>query len=397
MAEKTAQHPPFIVGKPVTGVYFVDREEELKKLVILTRGLLNQSSSNSILIGLRRTGKSSIQENLEIRLKSDKKIIPVIVSCYGISSKSRLAKLLSDKTIESYVSKTGDKSYWKRLRKAISEKKRETLERISEVRFTELSIRLKDKEAEGDALIEEALQFIESLAEDKRSFFVIMLDEFQDVVKWGEGTLKRMRTIIQSQKRTCYVISGSRTSIMRDLVYKHRSPFYKQLVEIPVKKIDPETLEQFMRERFATVGIRPKDDQLRMIVTYSDGYPDYAQRMGLELFLEAGEGGKISDASIDLAYHEMIQTLDGDFENYFSTFSPLEREILIALAIGKRRASEVATEVRNEMANISKTLKRLVSYGVIEKPLVGQYKLADSVFSQWLRERYGTSLDNYYA
>ncbi len=117
MAQRTAGHPPFMVGKPVTGAYFVNREEELKKLVILARGVLNQSSSNSILTGLRRTGKSSIQENLAIRLKPDKKIVPVIVSCYGISSKSRSAKLLSDKTVESYVSKTGDRSYWKRLKK----------------------------------------------------------------------------------------------------------------------------------------------------------------------------------------------------------------------------------------------------------------------------------------
>ncbi|MDG6939165.1 MAG: hypothetical protein JRN39_02030 [Nitrososphaerota archaeon] len=151
----------------------------------------------------------------------------------------------------------------------------------------------------------------------------------------------------------------------------------------------------YLKERFAAVGIRPDKDRLRKITTYSDGYPDYAQRMGLELFLEVGEDGKILDSSIDFAYHEMIRSLDGDFGNYFAAFSPLEREILIALATGKRRANEVATEVRNDMANISKTLKRLVNYGVIERPLIGQYKLSDAVFCGWLKERYGTSLDDY--
>jgi len=383
------QEPPFIVGRPVRGEYFVDREEELRKLLALVEGVQKGASSNSALIGLRRTGKTSVLENLEVRLRPNAKLVPVIVNCYGIAAKSRLAKVLVDKTIESYVRKTGDKAYLKRLTKAIGEAAKSAIDRVSEVKFAEFSLKLRDKNTEEDSLIEEALQYVESLAQEKNVFFVVMLDEFQDVIRWGDDTLKRIRTVVQSQKRVCYVLAGSATSVMRNLVYDRRSPFYRQLVEIPIKKLDKTTASTFLKRRFALAKMRATDPVIEQITTLSDGYPDYVQRLGLELYLSIGQGGSIAEEQVDRAYEDMIVSLDGEFENYFSNFSPLEREILVALATGKIQPSEVAREVRKPIFNISKTLTKLMNYGIIEKPMKGQYRITDPVFADWLNRRFG--------
>ncbi|MCJ7761174.1 ATP-binding protein [Candidatus Bathyarchaeota archaeon] len=382
------QEPPFIVGRPVIGEYFVDREEELRKLLALVEGVQKGASSNSALIGLRRTGKTSILENLEVRLGPTAQLVPVIVNCYGIAAKSRLAKVLVDKTIESYVRKTSDKAYLKRLTKTIGEAAKSAIDRVSEVKFTEFSLKLRDKTTEEDSLIEEALQYVESLAQEKKVFFVVMLDEFQDVIRWGDDTLKRIRTIVQSQKRVCYVLAGSATSVMRNLVYDHRSPFYRQLVEIPIKKLDKMTTNDFLKRRFAVAKMRAADPVIGKIATLSDGYPDYVQRLGLELYLSVGPGGSITEEQVDGAYEDIVVSLDGEFENYFSNFSPLEREILVALAIGKIQPSEVAREVRKPIFNISKTLTTLMNYGIIEKPMKGQYRITDPVFTDWLNRRF---------
>jgi AAA+ ATPase superfamily predicted ATPase len=383
------QEPPFIVGRPVTGEYFIDREKELDKLMALVQGVRKGASSNSVLIGLRRTGKTSVLENLEVRLSSDAKIIPVIVNCYGIPAKSRLAKVLVDRTIESYVHKTGDKAYLKRLAKAIGELAKSALDRVSEIKFAEFSLKLQNKTTEEDSLIEEALHYVESLAQEKNVFFIVMLDEFQDVVRWGEDTLKRIRTVVQSQKRSCYVLAGSVTSVMNNLVYNRRSPFYRQLVEIPIKKLDKATTSAFLKKRFDLARMRTEDTVVQKIAALSDGYPDYLQRLGLELYLSVGHGGSISEQQVEKAYEDMVLSLDGEFENYFSNFSPLEREILVALATGKIQPSEVAREVRKPIFNISKTLTTLMNYGIIEKPMKGQYRITDPVFADWLNRRFG--------
>jgi len=382
------REPPFIVGRPVTGEYFVDREDELRRLQTLVKGIQKGASSNSALIGLRRTGKTSILENLEILLKPNAKLIPVIANCYGIAAKSRLAKVLVDKTIESYVCKTGDSAFLKRITKAIGQAAKSAIGRISEVKFAEFSLKLQDKNMEEDSLIEEALQYIEALAQEKDVFFVVMLDEFQDVIRWGDDTLKRIRSVVQSQKRVCYVLAGSATSIMRNLVYDRRSPFYRQLVEIPIKKLDKSIATAFLKRRFECAEMEVADSVIAKIATLSDGYPDYMQRLGLELYLLIGQGCMIAEDQVDKAYEDMVVSLDGEFDNYFSNFSPLEREILVALATGSIQPSEVARAVRKPIFNISKTLTTLMNYSIIEKPMKGQYRITDPVFADWLNRRF---------
>jgi Predicted ATPase (AAA+ superfamily) len=356
----------------------------------LVEGVQQGASSNIALVGLRRTGKTSILENLELLLKTNTKIIPVIANCYGIAAKSRLAKVLVDKTIECYVCKTGDNAFLKRITKAIGETAKTALERISEVKFAEFSLKLQNKNTEEDSLLEDALQYIEMIALEKGVFFVIMLDEFQDVIRWGDDTLKRIRTVVQSQKRVCYILSGSATSVMRDLVYKQQSPFYRQLVEIPIKRLDKTTAAEFLRKRFACVKMIAKDPVIEKIATLSDGYPDYMQRLGLELYLSIGSSHLITETEVDRAYEDMVVSLDGEFDNYYSNFSPLEREILVALAIGKIQPSEVARAVRKPIVNISKTLTALMNYSIIEKPMKGQYRITDPVFADWLNRRFSS-------
>jgi len=137
---------------------------------------------------------------------------------------------------------------------------------------------------------------------------------------------------------------------MRNLVYDRRSPFYRQLVEIPVKKLSEQTVKKFLKKRFATARIHPDSSQIDRITTYCGGYPDYVQRLGMELYLAAGQGGSINERRIDKAYEDMVLSLDGEFENYFAALSPLEREILLALATGSIQPSQVAREVRKARA-----------------------------------------------
>jgi AAA+ ATPase superfamily predicted ATPase len=384
------QDPPFIVGKPALGEYFVDREDEMRRLITLIEGVRRKASSNAVLIGLRRTGKTSVLQNVISQLEQDAKIIPLIVNCYGLGSKSRLAKMLVDNAIENYVGKTGEKAYLRRLRKIINETAESTTGMISEIRLADFSLKLRDHKSEDDSLVEEALQYIETLAEEKDVFFVVMLDEFQDVIRWGEDTLKRIRVVVQSQNRVCYVFTGSSTTMMHDLVYSSRSPFYRQLVEVQVKKLDRKLAGEFVKRRLSLANIRASEKVIDLIVLLSDGYPDYVQRLGLELYLSIGEGGPISEDEVKKAYEGMVISLDGEFDNYFSMFSPLEREILVALANGRIRPSEVAREVRKPLANISKTLTMLVNYGTIEKPMAGQYRISDPVFCDWLIRRFKT-------
>ncbi len=386
------QEPPFIVGKPAQGEYFVDREKELDRLSALIKGLQKLASSNSVLIGLRRTGKTSILYNLTQQFDSNRRLVFVSINCSGLA-KGRFAKLVVDGSIASYVKKTGDKSYLKRIQKNL-ERAKSAIDKVSELSFWEFSVKLKNLSTDEDALIEDALNYVESLASEKGVYFVIILDEFQDVIRWKERTLKRIRTVIQGQKRTCYVLSGSATTIMHDLVYEKRSPFYRQLVEIQVKKLEKNVVQEFLKQRFDSVQVKIDDTGRDTISTYCEGFPDYVQRLGLELYLSVGDRASINQDQIQTSYEDMLLSLDGEFQNYFATFSPTEREILAAIASGKSKASEIAREARKQIFNISKDLGKLSNYGIIERPSTGQYRMTDPVFTDWLSRRFRSSLES---
>jgi predicted transcriptional regulator len=44
--------------------------------------------------------------------------------------------------------------------------------------------------------------------------------------------------------------------------------------------------------------------------------------------------------------------------------------------------------VRKPIFNISKTLTTLMNYGIIERPMKAQYRIADPVFADWLNRRF---------
>jgi len=89
------------------------------------------------------------------------------------------------------ASKTGDKGFGDKIKVYLKEKLSALLEHISEPDLSiQEYIRFKIKLEEQDDIFESALAYPEILAQEKDVFFIIALDEFQDLIEWGEPFLK---------------------------------------------------------------------------------------------------------------------------------------------------------------------------------------------------------------
>ena len=128
---------PFKYGKPVTGKYFVNRENELKQLYDLTLAIKNGGEINIALAGLRRTGKTSLLKNLMEKLENEKDIIVVFLDCYGIPSKNTFSKLLIEVVKDAYIGKSKDMGYKNRI---VDLLKRKTSDVLSKASNMEVSI-----------------------------------------------------------------------------------------------------------------------------------------------------------------------------------------------------------------------------------------------------------------
>lgn len=388
---------PFVVGKPVTGKYFIDRESEIKRILGVLSGTSKGSINNAILLGLRRTGKSSILLNVRDALSKNKKIIPVIFDVYGISTKERFSKTFVDKVLQAYVEQTGGRSYKERIKKLLTQKFEKLGERISEfdvevAEYVKFHVKLNETKINEDELLEDALQYPEKLGRSNNVYFVIMIDEFQELLKWKDKFLKMLRRLVQSQKHVAYVFAGSAPTVMKEMVYNVKSPFYKQLVDTRVDRLGQKAVTAFVQKRLRSVKIEIDSSALDMVFQLSYGFADYVQRLGLQIFLNSLESGtkKIGGPDVQKAYSEMITKLDPDFSNSLGGFSDLEKEILIALSGGFDSPASIASEIRKPMSSLPKTLTRLINQDIVERYREGKYRVSDPVFSEWLFRRYST-------
>jgi len=387
---------PFVVGKPVAGEYFVNREDELGSMVSMLSAVSSGASSNVALIGLRRTGKTSLFENVRQRLMKTERIVPVLFNCFGISTKTRFSRAFMQEVTQGYISKQkGDRLYKERLISFLKKGLQELSTAVSDVdisisEFAKFHVKLREAKVDEDELIDMALRYPEVLAESKNVCFVVMIDEFQDTLKWGDDFLKNFRRIIESQDRVAYAFSGSVTTIMKDLLYQKRSPFYRQLVEIELGRLPTEHARRFVLSRFQKVGMKISNRAVHYLLECSGSYPDYIQRLGLRLYQVGISEGRTSlnEQHVKNAYDEMIQQLDPEFSTYFKSFADFEKEVLIALAQGKTSPSSIAREIRKPLSSLPQILNRLMSHGIVEKYVEGRYRISDPVFSDWLARRY---------
>lgn len=386
---------PFIVGKPVAGEHFVGRDKEIKKLTALLSGAEEGKANNVILLGARRTGKSSILLNLRDEISKDAGVIPVIFDASGIPTKSRFARTLVKRIRLSYFGYTGDRSYMEKTKEIIFGSANKIQSNLSEFdvgvsEFASFHAKLREPRHTEDELLEDALGYAEKFGAAKGVAFVVMIDKFQDVLRWGVKFLEMFRNLVQAQSHVAYVFSGSAPTIMRRMVYDSTSPFYKQLVEIYVGPLTEDPVRSFVKNRLATAGITIDDPSLEKIFLLSGGLPDYVQRLGLQVYLDclAEDRRSVIEENVENTYSKLMVQLDPDFSNFFRLFSNLEREVLIALADGKKRPSTIAFSVRKPQSSMPSILNRLMNENVVERH-AGSYRIIDAVFSNWLAERFG--------
>ena len=197
---------PFVVGKPVTGEYFIDRKDELKKITAL---LSAPSLNNIMLLAQRRTGKSSILHNLK---EQDTGTVYVIFDAYGTSTKGRFARTYVRTILSTCATKMDYTPYKRKVKKMFGEEISKLQNKISDVdvaisEFVKLHVAFRKPATDPDEALESALNFAEVVAKERKISLVVMIDEFQELLKWKDGFLKIFRKTIQSQQNVSYVLS----------------------------------------------------------------------------------------------------------------------------------------------------------------------------------------------
>ncbi|MDI6884306.1 MAG: ATP-binding protein [Hadesarchaea archaeon] len=387
----------FQAGGPVRGRLFYDRDEILHELSIGVKNLKEGARQNFALVGPRLIGKSSILEVLSERLKREE-IETIYLDCWKIypSNLQGFLETFAETSLKSISRALG---WTTRARSKIGGAIKGTISAILDLTrsvgvavedFLKVWVDFRERRVDIGELMRKTLEYPEQVAEKHDRFLVVILDEFQELHKYGVDFVKFLSATIYRQRRVCYIVSGSAVTLMRRVLEDRRSPFYGRFAVKWIGPLPKRDARKLLIDGFKGERIASSEEAIAEIMRMTGCHPYYLQKLG-QACLDLAARKKHLKISIDTvaeAYDLMLSDLSFHFEEELRKFEPRYRDILATLAVyGAKMPTQIAAKLGVRAGEVSPYLKRLIETQVVEKSKAG-YELMDPIFRDWLKRYY---------
>ncbi|MDG6906010.1 MAG: ATP-binding protein [Nitrososphaerota archaeon] len=398
------------VGKPVPPESMVDRKEIVEKL---TKDLSNPGINPAYaILGYRRIGKTSILNKVKQELEKK----GLIVVYFDV--KERLAdpeSFLTDLETEILSEYAGQIGRIQKAKLKVAQARNTVAHKISDVvnSVDEIGV-----EISPDGTITPKIHFGDSakqsyanqfrsvfrtadvIAEKSKKRVVLILDEFQDLIKLNEYTgmkdvVSLFRGALQKRGNVSYVISGSRVHMLRDMLEEKVSPLFKHFIVEFVEGLDEADAKQLFTLVYKKRN--PADEALSLETKAAEATKLVGGNPFYIILLAQNWDGKVS---LDETLDELISAPTGAlyiYANYVlaedlgsAKGGPILRKIVreMALASSPIEASVISRKVGKSQNYMQFYLQQLMKYDVIKLLERGVYALVDDVLARCLRKNY---------
>ncbi|ASJ16447.1 hypothetical protein A3L04_04840 [Thermococcus chitonophagus] len=252
----------------------------------------------------------------------------------------------------------------------------ETLEKDNLDNFKRIVARgLKNKLIEKAELTWEEL--FEILEENE---YVVIIDEFPNLIKGNKGIVSKFQKIFDRSKRLKLVLTGSSISIMESQVLGYKSPLYgRRTLSIKLRPLKFFHLKEFFPEK--------SWEELVRIFGITDGIPAYIEEVKFRL--ESGEKLEEVFQPNKMLFDEAEFLLRSELREPGRYF-----KILKAIAFGNTKFGEIVNYTGLPPSTVSQYLENLrllhivkeeYPLGDIEKARNRRYYISDLYFTFWFR------------
>jgi AAA+ ATPase superfamily predicted ATPase len=355
---------PFKFGTVVDGDFFTNREEEIASLNSFLR-----SSNHLILSSPRRYGKTSLVSKV-VRETSRPAIF---LDLQLITSREDLAAQLLKRIYRLYP--------MEKMRQYILSFRIIPTVTINPVTGeTDVSF---FPDAQSNAPLEDVIELLEKVSTPRKKLIVV-LDEFQEIIRIHEGLDKTLRSLMQHQKMINYVFLGSRESLIRDIFQKKNSPFYHFGQLMLLNKIPESRFREFLEAKFRITS--PAFQKIASeILLFTEMHPYYTQQLAFTIWEILNTRGYDQEV-MGMAIRQIIQNHDHDYERIWNTFNMTDMKVLIGITTSRQKPysagfSRFVGEGRHSA--VQGSINRLSAAGILVKTESG-YQLDDPFFRQWI-------------
>jgi hypothetical protein len=369
---------PFVYGEAVTGEYFCDRYDELKKLKLDI-----ESCQKIFFIASRKIGKTSLIKTVLSELQKDG-VLTLYIDIEGFSSYKEFLDTYLLNLLKQYSPIEKVLFYLKEILPGIKVEFS-----IDETNKPTLSLGYSPTDPQIYKIAQKIYNLPEVIYEKRKKKIVIVFDEFQEILKLNGSTIEAaLRSSIQHQRNVAYIFAGSKNSLLSDMVTSPSRPFYKIGPIMQLKKIPEPIFIDFIRNKFHKTGISVNDDILKKILLITENNPYYVQMLCHELWDYWIIQKKISINDIPLVLEQLIENHSQDFHLMWSRLILTKKQLLKALSVsgGKNVLSKEFMHKHHLglPASTRQTLLSLMDEGYLDKE-TNEYYFTDLLFREWIK------------
>jgi uncharacterized protein len=376
---------PFVYGEVVPSDAFVDREDELARLVADLG-----SGQKVFLISPRRYGKSSLMRR-------------------AIDTLERRGTLAVELTVSSYSSYVAflegfaravatAETRWERavgwLREALGSTRSELRMERGPDGTSRLAVSFPAARTARDVsrLAADVFLLPARLADVRRRLVVVALDEFQAIHGFNGGSVEEsLRGAVQHQRRVGYVFAGSEPSLMERMIGPRR-PFYKAGPVMRLGKIPPDLFASFIESRFVRTGIRVEPGVGAAVLDLAGHLPYDVQRLAHEVWddVRAARVKRVGLEHLHDTLHRLLAEQAVVFESAWQRLTLAQRATLRAVVLEDGRELLAAdTRSRHRLGGASSVQAALAA--LAREDLAARdgtrWVVIDSLMREWIARR----------
>jgi len=373
---------PFRFGDPVEGDYYLPRPD-LENFV--AQFLINRI--HVVLIGPRRFGKTSFLLHL-LKNLSRKSHSYIFVDIFNITShKDFLYQIL-----RALKSRKGWIDSLKEMVESIP-KLRPKVSTQFDVNTGQHSFDFTlDMATSSENDVKEIIQDVLSGLNKLGKGLILAIDEFQKITEinddgWLEATL---RTHMQQLRNTSFIFTGSRRSVIYDMLNNSSRPLYKfcQPIEFPAFG---DEFTDWILNRFKTVGIKCSREAIQHLRQVVQDTPNYVQMVCFHL-VALGKSD-ITIEEVNAALKSVIQQNAYAYQTLLSTLTPTQQRTLRLAAKEGKQIFAKECLAKYEIASgaaLSSAIKSLKDKEILDEEGAGRGTVVfdDPLFAIWLKNSF---------
>jgi hypothetical protein len=238
----------------------------------------------------------------------------------------------------------------------------------------------------------EVLDAIDALAATRGSPVGIMLDEFQEIHRYGGERAKwHLRGVIQKHKHLSYVLAGSQEARITAMISERGRAFYELAERLYVGPIESAHMAAWIDECFERAAVRARDIG-QTIVTVAGPRTRDRVRLARATYAVVAGTRTVGVQDVATALDQLVGEMAPEYSSVWRALSPSQQNVLRAVAAGA--TSLLQTEVRERFAlgkttgTTAKAIARLVGPELFSRDHLGKTYMFDSpFFARWVSTR----------